>query len=401
VLVASVLPFAVAGLLTPALTSLDLFFVSFGGSVAGVTLGYWFLRSLDGYPGTRADFAVLPVLTTCFAAVFAAFFLLRLEYSRPLLLLGWLLSLVWYYGVHRLIARHTRRRFAIVPFGRAESLRDIAGAEWTVLARPERPPGCDGIAADFHIDLAPEWEEFMAECALRDTPVFHYKQLRESLTGQVEIGHLSENALGSLIPNNSFLTIKLLVDVAAAAALGLLLLPALVVVALLVRLDSPGPAIFRQERVGYRGQHFRVWKFRTMHTRAPVSDEAARAEAITADHDRRITRVGRLLRRTRIDELPQLWNVVRGEMSLIGPRPEAEVLSRWYREEIPFYRYRHIVRPGITGWAQVMQGHVVSLEDVLKKLNYDFFYISNFGFWLDVLIVVKTIRTMLTGSGAR
>ena len=400
-LLATILPFTLAALLSPRLVQLQLFVVSFWGSVAGVTVGFWFVRNLAIFPGTRR-LSVLPIITTCFVGVFAAFFLLRLDYSRPLLVAGWLISASWFYGIHTLIARHQRPRFAVVPFGRIDTLRKLQEVEWTMLDRPERPQGCRGIVADLEHDLAPEWQEFLAECALQDTPVYHYKQLRESLTGQVAIEHLSENSFGSLIPNNSFLTVKLVADLIVAGAAIVLLLPALLFVALLIRFDSPGPVIFKQQRVGYRGHYFRVWKFRTMHVRAPTTEAAAaRQDAVTTSEDLRITRLGRVLRRSRIDELPQLWNLVRGEMSLIGPRPEAEVLSRWYQDEIPFYRYRHIVRPGITGWAQVNQGHVAGIDDVLKKLNYDFYYISNFGFWLDVLIIVKTLRTIITGYGSR
>ncbi len=123
--------------------------------------------------------------------------------------------------------------------------------------------------------------------------------------------------------------------------------------------------------------------------------------AMTKSDDARVTRVGAFLRRSRIDELPQIMNILRGEMSWIGPRPEAEVLSRWYESEIPFYRYRHIVRPGITGWAQVNQGHVVDIADVTSKLHYDFYYIKNFGYWLDALICVRTLKTMITGFGSK
>jgi len=108
-----------------------------------------------------------------------------------------------------------------------------------------------------------------------------------------------------------------------------------------------------------------------------------------------------LLRRSRIDELPQLWNVLKGEMSLIGPRPEALALSEWYERELPFYTYRHIVRPGITGWAQVNQGHVAELGDVHIKLHYDFYYIKHFSAWLDILIMLRTVSTMLTGFGSK
>jgi lipopolysaccharide/colanic/teichoic acid biosynthesis glycosyltransferase len=136
----------------------------------------------------------------------------------------------------------------------------------------------------------------------------------------------------------------------------------------------------------------------------PVTfDEATdpRAAAITDDDDDRITRVGSVLRHSRLDELPQIWNILRGQMSWIGPRPEAEILSHWYVKELPFYRYRHVVKPGISGWAQVNQGHVAEVDEVNRKLQYDFYYIKYFSPWLDILILVRTIRTMLTGFGSR
>ncbi|RUW57326.1 sugar transferase, partial [Mesorhizobium sp. M4B.F.Ca.ET.049.02.1.2] len=147
-------------------------------------------------------------------------------------------------------------------------------------------------------------------------------------------------------------------------------------------------ALFRQQRMGYRGKVYQVYKFRTMRTSSHVADE--KEQAITKTGDARITGLGRFLRKSRIDELPQLVNILRGEMSWIGPRPEALVLSRWYEAELPFYRYRHIVRPGITGWAQVNQGHVAAVGEVLEKLHYDFYYIKNFSPWLDLLIVFRT-----------
>jgi len=143
-------------------------------------------------------------------------------------------------------------------------------------------------------------------------------------------------------------------------------------------------------------------KFRTMRERCLSGDEdAMREDAMTRSDDDRVTRIGRFLRKTRIDELPQIFNVLRGEMSFIGPRPEAQSLSQWYEAELPFYAYRHIVRPGITGWAQVNQGHVTDVADVLNKLRYDFYYIKNISLWLDVLIALKTIRVMAGGIGAK
>ena len=176
----------------------------------------------------------------------------------------------------------------------------------------------------------------------------------------------------------------------------------MVVIGIAIRLDSPGPALFRQMRIGFRAEPFTVYKFRTMRTAAAVIDQnEARNQAMTQVNDPRITRLGGFLRRTRLDELPQLLNILKGEMSLIGPRPEAVALSQWYEREIPFYHYRHIIKPGVTGWAQINQGHVADVSDVKEKLNLDFYYVKNFSLWLDLLIILRTAQTMVTGKGAR
>ena len=143
-----------------------------------------------------------------------------------------------------------------------------------------------------------------------------------------------------------------------------------------------------------QGCPFVMIKLRTMLT-------SSQGAAFTADGDARVTRVGRFLRRYRIDELPQVINILRGEMSWIGPRPESIELADWYEREVPFYSYRHIVRPGITGWAQVNQGNVAEVKAATGKLRYDFYYIKYFSPWLDILVVARTIRTVLTGFGAR
>jgi len=176
--------------------------------------------------------------------------------------------------------------------------------------------------------------------------------------------------------------------------------PFLLLVAIIIRMESPGPAIFRQERLGYGGRSFTVYKFRTMTVSSPGA-ENIRSLAVTKPGDSRITRIGHFLRRSRIDELPQIFNIVRSEMSWIGPRPEATVLSSHYSISLPFYRYRNIVRPGISGWAQVNQGYVSDDDDEIEKLHYDFYYIKNFSPWLDILIVLRTLKTMLSGFGAR
>jgi exopolysaccharide biosynthesis polyprenyl glycosylphosphotransferase len=307
---------------------------------------------------------------------------------------------MWYFGMSVVSRRLAPRELAIIPGGAVNVLTEISDIIWHHVRRPGEPlVGVSGIVVDLRADLSDDWERYIADAALVGIPVYHFKQVSESLTGRTEIEHLSENTLGSLNPNMLYLKVKQTIDWLAALAVLVLLSPVLLAVGFAIRWDSPGPALFRQQRMGYRGETFNMVKFRTM--RAEVHQGQGREAAITRDNDTRITRLGRFLRRTRIDELPQAINILRGEMSWIGPRPEAMALSELYEEKLPFYRYRHIVHPGITGWAQVNQGHVSSVDDVLSKLHYDFYYIKNFSPWLDVVIVLRTIKTMLTGFGAK
>jgi lipopolysaccharide/colanic/teichoic acid biosynthesis glycosyltransferase len=167
-------------------------------------------------------------------------------------------------------------------------------------------------------------------------------------------------------------------------------------VALAVRLDSKGPALFSQPRVGRDGAVFTLWKFRSMvHGLQAPGVHFAQAE------DPRITRVGRVLRRTRLDELPQLFNVLMGHMSLVGPRPEQAAFVRDFAATIPSYPYRHLVRPGLTGWAQVQQGYADSADATRVKLSYDLYYVAHYSLALDLLIAAKTVKTVCTGFGAR
>ena len=394
------LPYAILILITPKLIGLHLFTVSVVAGALSIAVGYHLFRSLVGYPGIRASYYIVPTFSSTFAVTVTIFFLLRLDYSRPLLAACYLLSIIWYYVVYSKLRRQGDLRVAIVPYGEVDSLRSIPMVSWLDLEQPDlRLVEADAIVADFHADLPDEWERFLADAALAGLSVYHVRQLRDSLTGRVEIEHLSENAGGLLTPASAYQKVKSAIDLTGALVLMVPIGLVIGVLAILIRLDSPGPIFFRQHRIGFRGHPFRMWKLRTM---TPVAaDTSGRSQAITKSDDQRITRIGRRLRRWRLDELPQIINIVTGDMSWIGPRPEAVVLSRWYQNEIPFYRYRHVVRPGITGWAQVNLGHVSAIDEVTGKLHYDFYYIANFSFWLDVLIAMRTIRTMATGFGAK
>ncbi len=191
--------------------------------------------------------------------------------------------------------------------------------------------------------------------------------------------------------------LKRAADLAHSSVLLALSAPLMVLTALLIRLDSPGPVLFRQKRLGMNGQEFDVLKFRSM--RRDAERESGPTWAQT--NDPRVTRVGRIIRKLRIDELPQLFNVLRGEMSFVGPRPERMHFVRQLEERIPYYGLRMTARPGITGWAQVEYRYGASDEDALEKLKYDLYYIKNSNLLLDLWIVLKTIRVCVIGSGAR
>jgi len=181
------------------------------------------------------------------------------------------------------------------------------------------------------------------------------------------------------------------------AAIGLLLfLPFLPIVILLVRLSSTGPIFFRQTRVGVGGRHFDVLKFRTMTTDA----EADGAKWATKN-DPRVTKFGMFMRKTRLDEVPQLWNVLRGEMTLVGPRPERPEFVPWLTSELPFYYLRHAIRPGLTGWAQIRYGYGATLAETKEKLEYDLYYIKHMSLGLDLLIMFETIKTIVRRRGAQ
>jgi sugar transferase (PEP-CTERM system associated) len=190
---------------------------------------------------------------------------------------------------------------------------------------------------------------------------------------------------------------KRLFDIAASATLLLVALPFILVTAILVKLESKGPAFFRQTRVGLYGQPFDLIKLRSMREDAEVAGKAVWAQ----ENDPRITRIGKWIRKTRIDELPQCWSVLKGDMSFVGPRPERPQFVEDLEKKISFYAERHMVKPGITGWAQINYPYGASLDDAKHKLEYDLYYAKNYSPFLDVLILLQTFRVVLWPEGAR
>ena len=198
----------------------------------------------------------------------------------------------------------------------------------------------------------------------------------------------------NILHNRIKAKLKQAFDIVAAAALLIVTLPITIPTAIAIKLTSNGPIFYSQVRTGLNGKKFRVHKFRSMYTNAE-----AKGIQWAKKKDPRITTVGSFIRLTRIDELPQLWNVFKGEMSMVGPRPERPEFDIQLREEIPYYDFRYLVKPGITGWAQVSYPYGASVEDAYQKVSYDLFYIKNYSFWLDLVIALKTLRVVILGKG--
>lgn len=224
-------------------------------------------------------------------------------------------------------------------------------------------------------------------------------QFYEERAGRLAIDVLRPSVL---IFSNGFrrnlksMLLKRFTDIVAGIVGLVVLSPLFLLIAILVKLDSPGTVFYRQIRVGLKGEPYMIWKFRSM-----VSDAEKDGPRWAEARDPRVSRVGWWLRKLRIDEIPQLINVLKGEMSLVGPRPERPVFVQELRSQIPYYDLRHTVRPGITGWSQIRFRYGASAEDAHTKLQYDLYYVKNLSLWLDLRIIVETVRVVILGEGAR
>lgn len=236
---------------------------------------------------------------------------------------------------------------------------------------------------------------------LAGIPIVDYTKLVTTVRGRVLPEQICQwsflhNALPQTLPLRTFAWVKRIIDPLAAFVLGIIMLPVVVVLALLIKSTSEGPVLYRQRRVGLHGRIFTLIKFRSMRTDAEMHGPRWAA----ADSDDRVTPVGRFMRKCRLDELPQLWNIIKGEMSFIGPRPERPEICERLLSEIPLFNLRTIILPGITGWAQVHAGYAASVAESRTKLEYDLFYIQNLSPRLDLITAFKTIQVALFGEKA-
>ena len=353
------------------------------------------LNLIHQFPGINSTSYILPVFVFWFIIIFA---LAEVTYY-PFYLTYYLISsvcLLSYIFIVNIINRYyTVQTLAYIPIGRSIDMpAQVTSAEWLKLDTTTLDQNVNGIVVDLHSnDLTDDWQEFIAHKTLQGIPVYHHRHIRESLTGRVKINHMYENELGALLPSENYMLIKYCFDFLII----LVLLPATLIIclftAIAIKLEDNGKVFYTQLRVGHRGKTIKVYKFRSMREKAK--------EVLTVDNDDRITKVGRFIRKTRVDELPQFLNVIKGEMSLIGPRAEFIDFALKLEQQVPFFNYRHIVKPGISGWAQVNQGYATGAEETKLKIEYDFYYIKHISFTLDLLIFFRTIHTTFTGFGSR
>lgn len=387
----------------PGESLLPLLGVMIGGAAFGsvITAG----MSGPGVPRPTYGRGFAIVGSTLVVVALTQFFFRDMYYSRSFVLYT---MVVW--AVLTTAHRITRRRRPwterlVVITGEkqlADQLGESAHAELIEVIDPQSeqdlnllPPGTT-LAVDMRAVLTDRVAQFVSSCDIAGYPVRPLASVYEEHTGRIPLVHLAEGweITTPLVATSAFLPGKRAFDVFTVLLLSPIWVPLTLLVALAVRLSSPGPVVFSQRRVGLNGETFTIHKFRTMHVGAEED-----GPQMAAEKDSRIVGGGLFLRRSRLDELPNLWNVLKGDMSLVGPRAEQVPFVREFRRRIPFYDQRHLVRPGITGWAQVHFRYAESHADTVEKLSYDLFYIKHMSPLVDLQILWKTIWTVLTAAG--
>ncbi|MDP1967474.1 MAG: sugar transferase [Reyranella sp.] len=355
-------------------------------------------RRLDAFPratlqGNMGYVAPIAVLT--YALVAALLLLLRLDYSRFQLFGSGILTVLWMAVAAQMRARYMIRNYAVIPKASIATMPELHACRWLDFDEVQRrQTRVDAIVADLSAELPDGQIEALADAAIAGVPVLDRRYIVESLTGRTPLGGLTPNEFGALLPSRQYLVVRRVIEFILTVAVLPLLAVILAVVAAWIRYDSPGPVFFVQSRVGRRGRVFRMFKFRTMY-------HGAQGPSFTATSDPRVTRAGTFLRRCRFDELPQMFNVLKGDMSWVGPRPEALSLEQGYVRDIQHFALRGIVRPGVTGWAQINQGYAHDPDAMRSKLEYDLYYLKHCSLWLDLVIVLRTFAVVFRGTGAR
>lgn len=343
----------------------------------------------------KMDEQVLPVWMTLTLISGGVIMFLRLPYSTVFMGLNWLSGLILLYVFARLISSFAGLRIGImegVEVGDTSSHHELLPVSQTAPI----PQGLDAVIATPAQMSDPDTIAQLSMLAIRRVPVIPDHIYREQITGRVQIDRIDASELMKLHHYQRYTVIKRASDIIMAGVGLIVFMPVMIVLAVLIRLESPGHPIFVQTRTGVSDREFKMYKFRSM-----VAGADASGAQFAAQQDSRVTKIGRVIRKLRLDELPQLYNVLIGDMSMIGPRPEQKALMNELSEAIPLFRFRLMVRPGITGWAQVSQGYADDISSSDIKLSYDLFYIKNLSLMMDFVVFFKTLKIIITGFGSR
>lgn len=362
--------------------------------------GVYSLYKLNRYPGSKTLLNLPSIMITIAGLVALIFTSFRIEYSRGIFTAGSILTPLAILIQHKLSQAKKGGLYLVIPYGCYEKLISDHSNIYELLPTPgfanRDITAINGIIFDQHSALPDHWQQFLAQAANKDIPLYDINHVYESVFGKSPLEHLPETTTSSLKPHWLYRSLKRTLESLAIAITAIAWIPLILVFAIAIKLESKGPAFFIQRRVGRSGKEFNMIKLRSMRT-----DSEVNGAQFAGEDDPRITRIGRIIRKIRIDEIPQFINVLKGDMALIGPRPEQKAFVQEFEEKIPLYTLRHIVKPGITGWAQVTHGYADNEESTREKLAYDFYYVKNLSLWLDATVVVKTVKTMLSGFGAR
>lgn len=366
-----------------------------------VYLSYWLivfcLHRISQYQFTSPIHYLVPSTLVIYSLGLGIIVLFRLEYARSPLVHGFYATIAAIFICELIKLKQFRRFFFVMPNVNVE-FSDQGNLSFQKLSPPFYTSHIKGgIIVDLHSKLSPNEEAFITDCCVQGIPVFDSGSLQDQLDGKLHVITLTENSIGQLNPPNLYLSIKRLWESCLILLLSPIITAIFLIISLIIVFENQGSIFYKQQRIGQKGKAFYIYKFRTMIDEVEKNTE----QRFATQEENRITAIGKLLRQSRLDELPQVWNVLKGDMSLIGPRPEQPEFVEEFKLSIPFYHYRHIVKPGITGWAQVIQGYTDSTDTTKHKLAYDFYYIKHLSFWLDMNIILKTIKTILTGNGAK
>jgi len=352
---------------------------------------------LSLYPKVSSFGLCFSILLLSYMGIILVISATRVYYSRSYLLLSFLLSLLSLLTIGYIEDKHKKLRFVLLSDLSGNEAEDLGrlNIEFLKAIKPSENH-YDGIVVNDIKNLSPEIARFIVTETLKGTPVYTFAELYASFLGRVPLEYIDPDLLGTRASSSIYKGVKRIVELLIAT---IFFVPAAVIgliIAISIKVDSKGPVFFIQERVGQNGRPFKLIKFRTMHNNSELD-----GPQFAKENDSRVTRVGKFLRKTRLDELPQLINVIRGDMSFVGPRPEQIPFARQFEEKIPYYNLRYSLKPGLTGWAQINRGYTSGLDDTKEKLEYDLFYLRYESPWLDLLILFKTLKIVLTGFGAR